>query len=134
MERFGRIDQASVTNRVLVRCLGMDSPQSSILRSNGATVGLWIVWLGSLSVAGLLATAFAMMAFGLDPSEIVTAGAEPWTNAMIATSAVVGLAAIAGLSLWLWHFTRFRPISLILTAISVGLVIWASISVYTDYI
>jgi hypothetical protein len=97
------------------------------------TVAIWLVSLGTLSVAGLLATAFAMMAFGLDPSEIITAGAEPWTNAAIASAAFVGLAITTGLSLWVWHFTRWRRLALAMTAIEVGCVAWACAAVYRDY-
>ncbi|WP_158808789.1 hypothetical protein [Beijerinckia sp. L45] len=97
------------------------------------TVAMWLVSFGTLGVAGLLATAFAMMAFGLDPSEMITAGAEPWTNAAVAAAAFGGLVITTGLSLWVWHFTRWRMVALVLTVIEVGCVAWACASVYRDY-
>ena len=99
----------------------------------GGTVGVWIVSLASLSLAGLIVAAFVMMAFGLDPSEVVTAGVEPWFNALMATGAFAGLAIATGLSLWLWHFTRFRLAALIMTVLEAGCVVWACVSIYQDY-
>lgn len=108
--------------------------EASGLKRNGFTVGIWLVSLISTSIAGLIATVFVMMAFGLDPSEIVTAGAEPWTNAVIAAAAFAGLALTTGLSLWLWHFTRFRTVPIIMTTIQAGCVAWACVMIYGDYL
>jgi hypothetical protein len=100
---------------------------------DGRTLAMWVVSLATLSVAGLIATAFAMMAFGLEPSEMVTAGAEPWTNAATAAAAFAALVVATGLSLWLWHFTRWRKIAVAMAVLQVGAVTWACVAVYGEY-
>ena len=57
--------------------------------------------LATLSVAGVLAAAFALMAASLDPEEVVTAGVEPWTNAALAIGALAAVIVTTALGLGL---------------------------------
>ena len=97
------------------------------------TAGVWIVSLLSLSMGGLIAAEFIFMATSLDPTEIITAGTEPWTDALEAGGAFTGLIAATVLGLALWHTARFKIVGLLLTIAEVGAVAWACVRVYTDY-
>ena len=97
------------------------------------TAGIWIVSLLSLSLGGLIAAEFIFMATSLDPTQIITAGTEPWTDALEAGGAFAGLVAATMLGLALWHTTRFKIIGLLLTIAEVGAVGWACVRVYNDY-
>lgn len=97
------------------------------------TAAVWIASLTCLLVGALIALEFGLMATSLDPTEIVTAGTQPWSDALVATSAFAGLCVVTAVSLRLWHTMRFRAVALILTAAEIGCVAWACSKVYNEY-
>lgn len=97
------------------------------------TAGIWIAALASLTLGGLIAVEFIFMATSLDPTEIVSGGTEPWTDALTAAVAFAGLAVATALGLTLWHTARFKVAGLILTIAEVVGVAWACAKVYKDY-
>ena len=97
------------------------------------TAAIWTLSLASLGLAGVIAGGLALIAFSLDPSDIITAGLEPYTDALIAAGAFLALLVVTLLSLRLWHSVRFRVASVILTFAEVACVGWACARVYRDY-
>ena len=97
------------------------------------TVGVWTVSLLSLAVAGLVAAIFILIALSLDPTDIITAGIEPWTDAAVAACAFTGLALVTALSLRLWYSARFWAVGVVLTVAEAGGVAWTCARVYNEY-
>lgn len=97
------------------------------------TIGVWTISLLSVLAGGALATAFGFMAAGMDPSDIIANGTQPWTDALWATAGFIGLVVVTMLSLRLWHTIRFKPVGLILTVLEAGAVAWACAKVYAEY-
>ena len=97
------------------------------------TVMVWIVSLLSLMAAGLIATTFLYMATSMDPTELISVGIAPWTEALQAALAFIGIAAATVLTLVLWHRTRFKVVALILAALQAGCVAWGCVYLYTEY-
>jgi hypothetical protein len=97
------------------------------------TACIWIVALASLVVGGLIATMFMLIATSLDPTDIVTAGVEPWTDALDAGLAFVALVVATALGLFLWHSARFKFAGLLTTLAVAACVAWTSVQVYHEY-
>lgn len=97
------------------------------------TALVWIVSMTSLGLAALIVVAFIFMATSMDPSELIAAGTETWTDAAMAIAAFTGLLAMTALSLGLWHSARFRAVGLVLTAAEAGCVVWACTKIYSEY-
>ena len=95
--------------------------------------GVWLATFLSLIVGGLVAAMFVVMPTALGPSEMIEAGVEPWTTALYAGAAFVGLVIAAVLGLVLWHSARFRLLGLVLVVAQVVAVAWTSLGVYADY-
>lgn len=94
---------------------------------------VWLATFSSLVVGGLVAAMFVVMPTSLGPSEMIEAGAEPWTTALYAAGAFVALVVAAVLGLVLWHSARFRLVGLVLVVAQVAVVAWTSLQVYADY-
>ena len=97
------------------------------------TVGIWLVSCAALGVAGVMALMFGFMVTSMDPSEMITSGIEPWTNALMAAGAFLALAIVAAIALRLWHSRRFKLVGLVLTAVEVCAVAWASVWMAREY-
>ena len=103
-------------------------------KRTGGTLAVWLVSSVNLLAAGLIAAEFVFMATSLDPTEILTVGTEPWTDALLAAAAFAGLVVATVLSLGLWHRGRLRTLALLLTAAETGAVVWACVKVYNEYL
>ena len=97
------------------------------------TVTIWSVSLLCLAVAGVVATEVALIPVSLDVGDMVTAGVEPWQDALVAAALFAGLLAVTALSLRLWHSVRFKALAVVLTAAEVAAVGWSGFIVYRDY-
>ena len=98
-----------------------------------ATVAVWSATLLSLLVGGLIAVEFGFMASSLDPTDLLVSGTAPWTDALIAVGAFLGLLVAGALGLRLWHSRRFRVLGLILVLAEVAGTAWACATVYAEY-
>ena len=98
-----------------------------------ATIAVWAAAALGLVVAGIIAAGMVLMATSLDPTEVVTGGAEAWTDALEAVAAFAGLCVVAILGVGLWHTARFRALGAILTLAELGAVAWACALVYREY-
>ena len=94
---------------------------------------MWAVSLACVILGGAIAGLFVLMASSLEPTDLLSDGVEPYTDAAIAAGAFVGLVLAAAAGLLAWHSVRFRAIGVVLTACEVGLVAWGSLRVYNDY-
>ena len=103
-------------------------------RGRPATAAVWSVALATLGVAALLATSFGLMAAALDPTEIVTAGIEPWTNAALAALAFGAVTITTVLSLVLWHSRRLWSLGAAMAVLQEGVVGWACARFYAEYL
>ena len=84
-------------------------------------------------MAGLVATLFVQMAFGMDPTDLVTDGTQPWSDALRAATAFAGLMIATAVALRLWHTTRFKAVGLMLMLLDAGLVLVVCTKVYGEY-
>ena len=84
-------------------------------------------------MAASITTATVFMAASLDPTELVTAGVDAWTDASKAVAAFVGLVVVAVLGLRLWHTARFKALGAALTLAEVGVVGWACVVFVREY-
>ena len=100
---------------------------------NALNAVVWTATLLGLIVGGLVAAIFVVMPTSLGPMEMVQAGVEPWSNALFAAAAFVGLVIAAILGLVFWHSVRFRSLGLVLTVAQVAAVAFACLKVYADY-
>ena len=97
------------------------------------TIAIWTISIGTLLAAALVAMLFVQMAIGMDPTDIVANGAQPWSDALWASAAFAGLAIATVLGLRLWHTARFKPVGLVLTLLEAGFVVFACVKVYAEY-
>ncbi len=98
-----------------------------------ATVMIWAVSLLTLAAAAAITTLFVMMPVSLDVGEMISAGAEPWQDALVAAASFTALLIVTALSLRLWHTVRFKPLALMFTAAEIASVGWTGFVVYRDY-
>ena len=97
------------------------------------TAGFWTVSVTCVVLAGALAAIFVFMPISLDPSEMITAGVEPWRDAAVAIGAFLVLLVASAIGLRLWHTIRFKPVALLLVAAQIAAVCWSGALVYRDY-
>ena len=98
------------------------------------TAAVWVAALLALTIGGLIAALFVVMPTSLGPTEMIEAGVEPWTNALWAGCAFVGLVVVAVVGLAMWQSARLRLVGLALVVAEVAAVAWAATKVYTDYL
>ena len=97
------------------------------------TAGFWTLSIVCVVGAGALATLFVFIPISLDPSEMITAGVEPWQDAAVAVGAFSLLLVAAVVSLRLWHTRRLKPLALLLAVAEIAAVCWSGALVYRDY-
>ncbi len=78
------------------------------------TAILWTAAVVVTLVSGAIAVLTVMMAMSLDWGETVTAGAEPWVNALVAGAEFVGIAGASVVGMVAWHTRRFKVLALLL--------------------
>lgn len=98
-----------------------------------STAAAWCLTLLCVFVCGAIAVEVAFIPVSLDPIEMVTAGADPWMDALTTTAAFAGLCVVAALALALWHSARFRAVGLGLIVAVVGSTIWACVWAAREY-
>lgn len=98
------------------------------------TILVWIATLACLSIAAAVAALFVFIATSLDPAQMITAGTDPWVNAILAVLGFLGIALLAALGLKLWHSARLWPVGLVFVALQVAGVVWACLLVYNEYV
>ncbi len=103
------------------------------MRTAFSTTIVWAAALTSLLGAGILAAMFALMATSLDPLQAVEAGVAPWIDAVYAALAFLGVVVTTVVALAAWHSRRFTLVGAALAVAQVGVVIWASLKVFTEY-
>lgn len=96
-------------------------------------MAMWLVSGAVLGVAGVIAVLFVTMATAMDPSEMLAAGIEPWTDAAYAAGGFVGLSLVTAVALSLWHTRRFWLVGVLLTALDIGAVAWVSLWMAREY-
>ena len=97
------------------------------------TAAVWAATFLGLIVGGLIAAVLVVMPTSLGPSELIEAGAEPWTIALYAACGFVALVAAAIAGLAAWHSARFKVLGIVLVLGEIGAVAWASVMVYHEY-
>lgn len=102
-------------------------------RRTWSTLLVWALHVACVATAGGFAAVFVLMATSLDPMEIVTAGAEPWTNALAWILAVLGVVLASAVGLLLWHSRRWRAAGIILLVVEITAMIWGGVTIYAEY-
>ena len=100
---------------------------------SAATIAVWCAALVGVAIAAAIATTMVLMASSLDPSELVTTGADAWTDALKAVATFAGLVVVAVIALRLWHTARFKTFGALLTLAEIGGVAWACALFYREY-
>lgn len=103
------------------------------MRRQLVTSAVWAATFLCLIVGGLIASVLVVMPTSLGPSELIEAGLEPWTIALWAACGFVALVVAAIVGLLAWHSARFRAVGLVLVALEIAAVTWASIKLYLEY-
>ena len=98
-----------------------------------ATFAIWSVSSAVIGVAGVIAILFVLMATSMDPTEMVAAGIEPWTDATYAAGGFVVLCLVTAIALGLWHSRRFWILGLALTSLDVCGVAWITVWIIREY-
>lgn len=97
------------------------------------TLGVWAVALLSIAVAGLLAFVFVSIPLSMDPTDVITAGSEPWATALYAAVGFAAVLVVGAVGLRLWHTARLKPAALAVIAADAAIVAWACVWAYQEY-
>ena len=103
------------------------------MRRQLVTSAVWAATFLCLIVGGLIAAILVVMPTSLGPSELIEGGLEPWMMALYAACGFVALVVAAIAGLLAWHSVRFRAFGLVLVALEVAAVVWASVDLYFEY-
>lgn len=96
------------------------------------TIFIWIAVITAVSGAAAIAVLFATMATSLDPTQVISAGLEPWWDAGLAALAAVGALVVGALALRLWH-SRFAPVGAVLACAEIAGLVWACAWIYGEF-
>ena len=97
------------------------------------TAIMWTLSVVATLVSAAMSALVATMAMSLDWGEAVTAGAEPWVNALIAGGEFLGIALACVLGMVAWHTRRFKIVALVLVFGAVLATAWLGVRFVLEY-